>query len=125
LGNLNGDENVNRAWENIKENIKTSAKESLALHEWKQHKPWFNKECVDFLDQRKQAKMQWIQDTSRNNIDNLNNVRRNTSRHFRNKKKAKRKLKLRNLKLTVRSTMSGNCIGALMTSRRDTSLELL
>jgi len=30
---LNGDENVNRAWENIKENIKTSAKESLGLQE--------------------------------------------------------------------------------------------
>jgi len=28
LENLNGDENVNRAWENIKEHIKTSAKES-------------------------------------------------------------------------------------------------
>jgi len=55
LEKLNGDENVNRAWENIKENIKTSAKESLGLHELKQHKPWFDKECVDFLDQRKQA----------------------------------------------------------------------
>jgi hypothetical protein len=28
------------------------------------------------------------------------------------------KLKLRNLKLTVRSTTLGTCIGALMTSRR-------
>jgi len=63
LENLNGD-NVNRAWENIKENIKISAKEGLGLHEWKQHKPWFDKECVDFLDQSKQAKMQWIQDPS-------------------------------------------------------------
>ena len=43
LENLNGDENVNRAWENIKENIKTSAKDSLGLHEWNQHKPWFDK----------------------------------------------------------------------------------
>jgi len=43
LENLNGHENVNRAWENIKENIKTSAKESLVLHEWKQNKPWFDK----------------------------------------------------------------------------------
>ena len=60
LENLNGDENVNRAWENIKENIKTSAKENLGLLKWKQHKPWFDKECVDFLDQRKQARMQWI-----------------------------------------------------------------
>jgi hypothetical protein len=39
LENLNVDEDVNRVWENIKENIKTSAKESLGLHEWKQHKP--------------------------------------------------------------------------------------
>ena len=58
MENLNVDEDVNRAWENIKENIKTSAKESLGLHELKQHKPSFDKECVGFLDQRKQAKMQ-------------------------------------------------------------------
>jgi len=57
LENLDVDEDVNRAWENIKENIKTSAKESLGLHEWKQHKPWFDKECLGFLDQRKQAKI--------------------------------------------------------------------
>ena len=49
LENLNVDEDVNRVWENIKENIKTSAKESLGLHEWKQHKPWFDKEFVGFL----------------------------------------------------------------------------
>ena len=33
LENLIVDKNVNRAWENIKENIKTSAKESLGLLE--------------------------------------------------------------------------------------------
>ena len=60
LENLNVDEDINRAWENIKGNIKTSAKESLGLHELKQHKPWFDTECLEFLDQRKQAKMQWI-----------------------------------------------------------------
>ena len=32
--------------------------------------------------------MQWIQDPSQSNADNLNNVRRDASRHFRNKKKA-------------------------------------
>ena len=52
MENLNVDEGVNRVWENIKENFKTSAKESLDLHEWKQHKPWFDKECVDFLNER-------------------------------------------------------------------------
>ena len=64
MENLYVDEDVKRVWENIKEIIKTSAKESLSLKEWKQHKPWFDKECVDFLNQRKQAKMQWIQDPS-------------------------------------------------------------
>ena len=107
------------------ENIKTSAKESLGLHEWKQHKPWFDTECSDFLDQRKQAKMQWIQDPSRSNVDNLNNVRHDASRHFRNKKKAYLKAKIENWKVTVRSTISGTCIGALMTSRRGSSRELL
>jgi len=55
LEDLDVDEDVNRDWENIKENIKTSAKESLGLHELKQNKPWFDTECFDFLDQRKQA----------------------------------------------------------------------
>ena len=56
------DEDINRVWENIKENIKPSAKESLGLHELKQHKPWFDEECLHFLDERKQAKLQWVQD---------------------------------------------------------------
>jgi hypothetical protein len=36
---------------------------------------------------RKQAKLQWLQDPSEINGDNLNNIRREASRHFRNKKK--------------------------------------
>jgi hypothetical protein len=97
------------------------------MHEMKQHKPWFDEECLGILDQRTQAKMQWIQDPSQSNADNLNNVRRDaSSRHFRNKKKVYLKAKieeLRNWKLTVRSTISGTCIGALMTSRMGISLE--
>jgi hypothetical protein len=42
LENLSEDEDINRVWESIKENIKPSAKESLGLHEVKQHKPWFD-----------------------------------------------------------------------------------
>jgi hypothetical protein len=38
LENLSDGMNINRAWENIKENIKTSAKESLGLHEFKHHR---------------------------------------------------------------------------------------
>jgi hypothetical protein len=39
------------------------------------------------VDQRKQAKLQWLQDPSEVNENNLSNVRRDTSRHFRNKKR--------------------------------------
>jgi len=61
---------------------------SLGLREFKQNKPWFDEECLSFLHQRKWAKMQWIQDPSQSNVDSLDNVRREVSRHFRNKKKA-------------------------------------
>jgi len=84
--NLSDCEGINRAWEN-KENIKTSAKEWLGLYKLKQHTPWFDEKCLHFLDQRKQAKMQWLQDPNQSNIGNLNNVRHEASRHFRNKNK--------------------------------------
>jgi len=45
LENLNDSQDINRAGENVKENIRTSAKESLGLYELKQHKPWFDEEC--------------------------------------------------------------------------------
>ena len=41
--------NVNRSWENIEENMQTSAEESLGLHELNQNKPWFDEECVGFF----------------------------------------------------------------------------
>ena len=41
--------------------------------------------------------MQWVQDPSQSNVDNLNNVRRNTSRHFWNKKKEHLKAKIEEL----------------------------
>ena len=41
--------------------------------------------------------MQWIQYPSRSNVDNLNNARRDASRHFRNKKKAYMKTKIEEL----------------------------
>jgi hypothetical protein len=56
LENLNVSEDINRAWEKIKESIKISAKESLGLYERKHHKPWFDEECSKLLDQRKQLK---------------------------------------------------------------------
>ena len=41
--------------------------------------------------------MQWIQDTSQSKLDNPNSVRREVSRHFRNKKKAYLRAKMEEL----------------------------
>ena len=57
LKNSDNDEDANRTWENIKENIQTSSKESLGLDEFKLNKPWFDEKCLGFLDQRKRAKI--------------------------------------------------------------------
>jgi hypothetical protein len=78
---------INGALEMIREHIKISVKESLGLCELKKHKVWLDKGCLELLDQRKQVKLQWLQHTSEINGDNLNNIRCETSRHFRNKKK--------------------------------------
>jgi hypothetical protein len=51
---------------------------------WK-HKPWFDEGCSKLLH-KKEAKLQWLQDPSEINWDNLNYVRCQASRHFRNKK---------------------------------------
>jgi uncharacterized protein YaaR (DUF327 family) len=75
---------INSSWETIRENIKISAKESLGYFELNNHKPWFNEGCSKLLDQRKQAKLQWLQNPSEINGHNLNNVRCKASRHFKN-----------------------------------------
>ena len=50
-----------------------------------------------FLDKRKKAKLQWVQDPSQSNVDNLKNVSREATGHFRNKKKAYLKVKIEEL----------------------------
>jgi hypothetical protein len=71
-----------------------------------------------FLDQMKQAKMQWVQDQKQNNLDNPNNVRREASRHFKNRKEAYLKAKFEELKLTGVQKILGTCIGTSMNLRR-------
>jgi hypothetical protein len=60
----------------------------------KKHKPWFDEGCSKLLGHRKRAKLQWLQDPSEINGDNLNNIRREIIRHFRNKKKEYLKYKI-------------------------------
>jgi hypothetical protein len=60
LEDLDAEVQINSAWEMIRENIKTSAKESLSYFELKKHKPWFDEGCSKLLDERKQAELQWV-----------------------------------------------------------------
>ncbi|PNF29478.1 hypothetical protein B7P43_G04562 [Cryptotermes secundus] len=61
---LDTEVDVSEAWETIRENIKISAQESLGYYEPKKHKPWFDEGRSKLLDQRKQTKLQWLQDPS-------------------------------------------------------------
>jgi hypothetical protein len=83
--------------ETIRENIKISTKESLGYFELKKHKPWFDEGFSKLLAQRKEAKLQWLQDPSELNGDNLNNVRCEASRYFRNKKRQYLKYRINQL----------------------------
>jgi hypothetical protein len=81
----------------IRENIQISAKVSRDQYKVQKHKPWFNEGCSELLGQRKQANLQWLQEPSEINGDNLNNVRYEVSRHFRNKMKEYLKGKINEL----------------------------
>jgi CRISPR/Cas system-associated protein Csx1 len=97
LEDLDAEVEINSASETIRENIKISAEESVGYFEPKKHRPWFDEGCSTLLYQRKEAKLQWLQDLSEINRDNLNNVRCEASRHFRNKKREYLKDKINEL----------------------------
>jgi prefoldin subunit 5 len=76
LENLDDDVDINRAWEIIRENIKILAKENRK-----------DEGCSKLLDQRKQAKLQLLQDPRQIDGDNLNNIIHEANRRFVNKKR--------------------------------------
>jgi hypothetical protein len=97
LESLNEVFDINNAWEGIRENIMTSAKDNLGCHRLKHNKPWFDDECSKLIDQQKQVKLQCLQNPSQISGDNLKNLRCETSRTFRNKKKEYLKGKIHEL----------------------------
>jgi hypothetical protein len=103
LEDLDVEVESNTIGETIRENIKISAKDNLGSYELKQRKPWFDEGCLKLLDQRKQAKLQWLHDTNEINGDNLNTVRREASRHFRNKRREYLKGKINELALNSKN----------------------
>jgi CRISPR/Cas system-associated protein Csx1 len=103
LEDLDTNVEINSAWEAIRENIKMSAKESVGYFEFKKPKTWLHEGCSKLCDQRKEAKLQWLQDPSEINGDNLNNVRCEASRDFRNKKREYLKDKINELAMNSKN----------------------
>jgi Ribonuclease G/E len=97
LENLQDSGNINKTWENIRENTKISAQESLGYCEPKHRKPWFDQECSKLVDRRKEAELKLLQGPSDANEDNLSDVWREASRHFRNMKREYLKGKINEL----------------------------
>jgi len=77
------------------------------------------------LDKRKQTKLQWLQDSNQSNVDNLNNVTREASRHFRIKKKEYLKAEIDKRETNSKIKISETCTGTSMTLRRVTNPELM
>jgi hypothetical protein len=69
--------------------------------------------------------MQWLQDLGQSNIGNLNNVRREASRHFRNKKKEYPETKIDELETNSKIKNIRDLYRASVTLRSITSLELI
>jgi hypothetical protein len=97
LESLDESFDINNAWESFRENIKTSAKDNLGYQKLKHNKPWFDDDCSKLIDQRKQAKLQLLQNPNQINGDNLKNLRSETGRIFRNKKREYLKGKINEL----------------------------
>jgi hypothetical protein len=70
---------------NDQREYKNFSHESLGYYELKKHKPCFDERCSKLSDQRKQAKLQWLQDPSEINGENVNNEGWKDSRYFSNK----------------------------------------
>jgi hypothetical protein len=112
LENLDESLEIDNAWESIRENIKTSATENLGYHSQKHNETRFYDECSKLIDQRKQAKLQWLQNPNQINRDNLQNLRHETSRTFRNKKREYLKDKINDLETNNKNKKLETCTEA-------------
>jgi hypothetical protein len=71
---------------------------------------WFDEGCSKLLGQRKEAKLQWLPHPSEIDVDNLYNIRREASRHLRNKKLEYLKGKINELATKIRTRTLEICI---------------
>jgi hypothetical protein len=95
---------INRAWDNIRENIKILAQESLVIVNQSVINRGLMRNVQNWLIKGSRLKLQWFQDPSEVNEDNLNDVRWEASRHFRNKKREYLKDKINKLESNSKNT---------------------
>jgi hypothetical protein len=69
--------------------------------------------------------MQWMQNPSQSNEENLNKVRRDDRRHFRNKKKGYLEAKIEELGSNSKIKILRTCFGESVNSRKGTSQEII
>jgi hypothetical protein len=69
--------------------------------------------------------MQWLQNPNQSNVDNLNNVRREASRQFRNKKMEYLKAKINELETNSKNKNIRDLYRGINDLRRVTSLEIM
>ena len=62
--------------------------------ETNRNKPWFNEECSEFANKRKQTKLLFLQNPNNQTAEDFSNVRRDTCRIFRKKKRNYMKAKV-------------------------------
>jgi hypothetical protein len=109
LENLNAKVDINRDSETVTENIKFQPVR-VCYYELKKHRHWFNERCSELLDQRKQAKLQWLQNPSEINGDNLNNIHLKPAGISGMKRGDIEETKLMSLQRTVRTRTLEICI---------------
>jgi hypothetical protein len=71
LEGLDESPDISNAWESIRERNNTSGKDNLGYRKVKHYKPWLDDECLKLIDQRKEAKLFWLQNSNKFIGDNL------------------------------------------------------
>jgi hypothetical protein len=77
---------VDDTWVKIRDCIQASAEEKVGVLETHRNKPWFNEECSELANKRKQAKLLWLQNPDDQTAEDFSNVRCGTCRTFMKKK---------------------------------------
>lgn len=84
---LNLDENVDDAWEQIKNSILNVADETIQHQRKDKEKPWFNQKCEDIIKKRNQARLKMLQFPTQGNFEVYELKKKEATKIIRQQKK--------------------------------------